>query len=769
MRGTADRASHHSSSLSGTSGATTIRFLPRTTRAYVRAESTGGSHESHRTDLTASTERGTVISGAGRLAVVLALVLSALLSVLALQDIDEQGFVGAGYQSKVTGSEHAVNFATARDDVAALARRSHTTIALTTPELRNPENGRSMLLFAGSPEGQRWLSDGYPDISPSRHTRVGDATATTDVPDPRGTYVVFGDEAVANELTDIVRGWGLDAITVRYFSAATLTEWVVSSQFLAIIGVTLALLALLGLSGAISGTRGYGIRRLRGANIGELLRLDARRYLRYLRFTGIAILGTVILGVAALWLYNGLNRIGVIAEFTTLAAALALMTVALAHIVGVAVAVRTSIPDAVSGRVTGSWVLGVTYLLRVPALLLLVVVSVSFTSAMGQLASDRADADSLSWRRADDAARVAINDRAVTSGEDTHSDADPVGHWLLSETARDNTVLVEWVPSGIANAPVTDPEADAATPDGTVGTGGVLVVDRAYATDQQLFQDADLAPDAVPTGGALLLLPKRLEADRSEILSTFFDTFDGVSGERAKASDLLGEIAAAEEPAGHSHFLYDANQGRGATSIGDVPVLILDDPATLYTEDAYAAAASRGGLLLRHLPGATERATQAGVAPLLMGISPIATQAAAAQADSAGAARRTLLTLVFAAAVVIASGIGLGRTYAAKHAQRLFVGYLRGRSAWHSARAFVTGEAILAAAALGYSIVTTVDALSGGPIDALGTLRDQPWTALAGWQPVLVAGVLTLTTLALALGCARSYRRVTDAQTSEVA
>lgn len=707
-----------------------------------------------------------MISGAGRLAVILALALSALLSVLALQDIDDQGFVGASYQSKVTGSEHAVDFATARDEVAALARRSHTTIALTTPELRNPENGRSMLLFAGSPEGQRWLSDGYPDISPSRHTRVEDATATTDVPDPRGTYVVFGDEAVANELTDIVRGWGLDVITVRYFSAATLTEWVVGSQFLAIIGVTLALLALLGLSGAISGTRGYGIRRLRGASIGDLLRLDARRYLR---FTGIAVLGTAVAGVAALWLYNGLNRAGVIAVFTTLAAALALITVALAHIVGVAVAVRTSIPDAVSGRVTGSWVLGVTYLLRVPALLLLVAVTVSFTSAMGQLASDRADADSLSWRRADDAARVAINDRAVTSGEGTHSDADPIGHWLLSETARDNTVLVEWVPSGIADAPVTDPEADAATPDGTVGTGGVLVVDRAYATDQQLFPEAGLAPDAVPTGGALLLLPKRLEADRSEILSTFFDRFDGVSGERARASDLLGEIAAAEEPAGQSHFLYDANQGHGATSISDVPVLILDDPATLYTEDAYAAAASRGGLLLRHLPGATERATQAGAAPLLMGISPIATRAAVTRADGAGAARRTLLTLVFAAAVVIASGIGLGRTYAAKHAQRLFVGYLRGRSAWHSARAFVIGEAILAAAALGYSIVTTVDALSGGPLDAFGSPRDQPWTALAGWQPVLVAGVLALTTLALALGCARSYRRVTDAQTSEVA
>lgn len=707
-----------------------------------------------------------VISGAGRLAVILALVLSALLSVLALQDIDDQGFVGAGYQSKVTGSEHAVNFATARDEVAALARRSHTTIALTTPELRNPENGRSMLLFAGSSEGQRWLSDGYPDISPSRHTRVGDATATTDVPDPRGTYLVFGDEAVANELTDIVHGWGLDVITVRYFSAATLTEWVVGSQFLAIIGVTLALLALLGLSGAISGTRGYGIRRLRGASIGDLLRLDARRYLR---FTGIAVLATAVAGVAALWLYNGLNRVGLIAVFTTLATALALITVALAHVVGVAVAVRTSIPDAVSGRVTGSWVLGVTYLLRVPALLLLVAVTVSFTSAMGQLASDRADADSLSWRRADDAARVAINDRAVTSGEGTHSDSDPVGHWLLSEAARDNTVLVEWVPSGIADAPVTDPEADAATPDGTVGTGGVLVVDRAYATDQQLFQDAGLAPDAVPTGGALLLLPKRLEADRSEILSTFFDRFDGVSGERAKASDLLGEIAAAEEPAGQSHFLYDANQGHGATSIGDVPVLILDDPATLYTEDAYAAAASRGGLLLRHLPGATERAAQAGAAPLLMGISPIATRAAVTRADGAGAARRTLLTLVFAAAVVIASGIGLGRTYAAKHAQRLFVGYLRGRSAWHSARAFVIGEAILAAAALGYSIATTVDALSGGPLDAFGSLRDQPWTALAGWQPVLVAGVLALTTLALALGCARSYRRVTDAQTSEVA
>lgn len=40
-----------------------------------------------------------MISGAGRLAVILALILSILLSVFALQDIDDQGFVGAGYQS----------------------------------------------------------------------------------------------------------------------------------------------------------------------------------------------------------------------------------------------------------------------------------------------------------------------------------------------------------------------------------------------------------------------------------------------------------------------------------------------------------------------------------------------------------------------------------------------------------------------------------------------------------------------------------------------
>lgn len=623
--------------------------------------------------------------------------------------------------------------------VDRVAETTGSTIVLDISDLRDPGHVRHFYIAAGDPSGPgaEWLENGYPDFSPAMRTEVHPFSELS-LADPRGTYLIFGDEDDVSTVQGALADVGLtgDLVLNDDERMPHLGDYLSKGDlFNALVTAALCIAVVVG-SGVLLSARFYGVMRLNGHSYLRILGSDLWRALRVWAAAALAI---IVLVLTFLGYYNGWAQL---AAFTALTGALVagLTAVALAaHSLALGMLHLSDVLSALKGRLPLRSTIVATYTVRITVLVLAFGAIIALADSAREVDASQDGFDHFA--EAGDTSQVKFLGSVRVEEMKEAFDTD-VGPWLREADADGRTILVrpgqadQYLPSG---SPYPDFEA--------------LLVNDTYLREQEL-----LSPEGErhgPGESVRILVPES-RADLAPALAEGVQEWlDFEMRDEDRDADPVDiEVLALAD--GQQAFTY------GRTDLDDLTTTpLLDDPVIVVVPNgmlpasSYAHRASQGHLLFRDPTDVETAIAQEPLSAYVNGLQPVAL-AAADQHDQLLSELRIRAANLAALAVVVAlTGLAACLIYVRTRAQNIFARHISGWTFAATHRRMLLAEACVMTGFVGWATWWTLNRLA---------LRRNPETfspevfGTTGTEPLVAAGVAAVA-LALVLATLVLFHR----------
>ncbi|MFD7134116.1 bacteriocin-associated integral membrane family protein [Streptomyces sp. NPDC059894] len=670
------------------------------------------------------------------------LAFSALFSFLFLKSFEDQWTFGYDAVVQVTESRDTSNSHAIEQAIETFARDHDVTVGRQELDLEHPDRSRDLYLTSTGPRAE-WLKDGYPAFSPSQATTPRPFAELSDR-DPRGLYYIFGDPVVVGPFLALLQQHGLTAWHPEPASPDQLSYAYGGSALAgSLVVVALVCVTMTG-AGVLLNAKAYGVLRLQGMSLAVILAGDLRRLVRFWT-AALAVVTTVATALLA-W-YNHLAWFGLFALLAAATASVFTALVLITHATMLTVTARTGILAALKGEIPARSTAAAAYLVRVPALVLALGIAASVLQA-GQDLARREDALNA-YKKAGNASTIRLN--GYLGAPDALKKVEAkVGPWLRQADADGQIVLAG--------------HKDLAR---SRDAQGIPADDLLVANETFLGQQKILAPNGRPypaaaggDGRILLLVPQHLAAYADKLKALVPGMVSPSNPDQISPEQIdVKETADSQEI-----FSYNARGTReaGQDRLSDEsfltdPVIVVVPRGTEYISDkGFTAYASQRSIVFPDPADITAGITARGLRNEIVGISPIAADAAEAIRDVTADFRLRLFNLAVALVVLLVTGIGVVIVHTRKNAQRIFARHIHGWTFTGTHRTLLAAEAAIVALLvswLPYQVHQWNQGLEQyeamgipAPRDAM-TITGQDLTVIAGLVVVEIATVLAVLAL----------------------
>ncbi|OLR91849.1 hypothetical protein [Actinokineospora bangkokensis] len=622
-----------------------------------------------------------------------------------------------------------------RADVERFALEHHITMGRMTSEL---DGGRTLYLVDGDPAvgAGEWLQGRYTDFSHSARTVVRPFDEAGER-EPTGRYVVFGSDGKAAELTGFFTTHGLTV--TRSFTRWSLDprDLLIQDSQLVALGMMVLVSVAVAAAGVLVGARAYGVNRLHGVGYRGLLGNDLRQIGTWWAGSGAVAL---VAATGALSFYNGLSNFGLYLVVALAIGAALVAAAVCAHALVLLLMMRLRVLAAVKGELPGRSAAAVAYVLRVVTVIATVVLVQQAISTGLDLG--RRSEVFAAYQRAGATSKVSLGN--VWSQDDQQAIRARVGSWLRAEDQGGHLLL--------------------AGRQYLQGAGSDLVfVNDNFLRDQpvRLADGASFVPDR-PTA----LIPPQLWGRRDEVLA-------GVRENPSLGPDVA---FAAVKSAGSDVFTYTsagvgpAQARSDDNSFATDPVLVyLPSRMGLLTDYGYMAFASQARVLFPD-PAAVTSAVDRDPAlgAFVVGVTPIADQAAAEQRSILQDFRLALFSSLAGVLVLLITGVGAVLIHTRRNAQWIFARHVSGWRFTAVHRSLLAFEAVVTLVVLGWLPYQAWKA--GRDLDeyrALGIPAPFEATPLGAAEWAATGTLAALTAGGVLISLARAHHRVVRDGASE--
>ncbi|MFJ3382072.1 hypothetical protein ACIPJ2_16870 [Curtobacterium sp. NPDC090217] len=598
--------------------------------------------------------------------------LAFLLGFLGLVQASESGLLGVSSVVTAVAQSGSASNARVAESLEAVAGDHGVTIARVVADPREP-NTRRVALVTGAPStsGAAWLDRGYRDFARTMTTRV-EPMADLVHYDTAGSYQVLGDDA-SRAVMHALEKAGF-AVTAESIPIAA--RFGISSGLDGSWGLIAALMMGCGalcMVGTVGSPRRSAVHRLIGRSTASVVLTE----LKELR-VAVAVLAAVTPFVAlALWLYNGFASIVVFAVAVAAFCTALTIPVIVLHAIGTVLSCRTPIPAAMRGtRPSGALVLAVQ-LARAPAIALLI--AATFTMV-----------GSIAVANSGDAAR------------DLRAAGRTVQLWVTPDPRPDSQSQEYWDRIGAFTGRSLD-EGDAlltaATEIGTGrgrGTSPALIVDGTYLQLHRLHA-ADGSLITADPGRISVWLPHGSAIERAPLVRSLGE-WELRNAPPSERSAIGGGTLAESEVYTHPG---DAST---ATWLSDAVVIVVPDPATVFSDDQLGSWLSTGDVVFTSNAVAERAIRSSDVGHEFSAVVAVGQDAAERAQHAATAVRIDTAALIGAWAVtVMLSAFGM-IAHRRRHGRALFARFTAGSSFVRSNASLVLVETILLAAAAAVAV-----------------------------------------------------------------
>lgn len=673
---------------------------------------------------------------------------AAAMSFIVMRNFDEAAVSGPSYVVKVNASDSAAGNARVTEMVTSLARDRRANIGRLTWDTRN-ESYRHIYLAVGDPHAAStgWLADGYPNFSRNARTdmrpyrEIGGTS-------PAGYYLVYGPQPLAAELLDRFASLGYAGRIDPLFSLRHGLEYFGRGALLWCFLIVALTTVLSVASAIILNARSYGIQRLQGRSFGGILRRDLAQLATFVAGTGAG-LAAVTLGL--LYAYNRLHQVGtyllVALSFLGVFAAIALIT----HVLTLAVAHRQPVLSAIQGEVGAAWLVAGSYGIRISAILL--TVSISTAAIASGLAVRQAQARNDAWAGADRSYYMLIN--GGYGGDQERSIYQRIGQWIRGADTRGEAILAAYIqpPAGPAAAAGPGPDRE------------ILVVNNRYLDKHPLY---DAAGGRVrPAGGntVRVLIPRRYAGQTSRIADTVTGWLDSSAGSHGAPVPPTRIEQTRDRQA---VFSYGSALSGHNLVLEDPVVVVVTGASGVISDGDYMALATQRCVVFDDPDRAMTGLAASGLAPYVLGMSPLAQEAADGYRDARREFGLQLFNLIAAVAVLLITALNVSIVYCRKNAQALFVKHISGWGFVRTHRGILAVESGLALALVLWTWERT-RAVLDTVRDPMAPPRARDLAVLAGWQPAVATVVALLSLTLIAISLARTNARFVKAHSASLA
>ncbi|MBB6118543.1 hypothetical protein [Nocardiopsis algeriensis] len=663
--------------------------------------------------------------------------MSIILAFLAMSLADRD--VAAGNPHLLWIRENS-NISTSAEVAAAVQRAAESTrstVVLNIPDLRDPGNLRHFYIAAGdsSGPGAEWAESGYPDFSPAMRTEVHDFSELS-LADPRGYYMVFGEEEDAHAVQDALSDVGLVGDFAHRDDERVLhrEDYLLEGDlFNALVTTALCIVVVVG-SGVLLNAKAYGVMRLNGHSYLRILGSDL---FRIACVWVVAALVTTVLALTLLGLYNGWAQLREFAALTGYVVAGLTAAAVGAHALALGMLHLSDVLGTLKGKLPVRSTVLATYTVRITVLVL------AF-GAIGALAGSarevRVSQEGFDhFVEADDTSQITFlgSVRAEEMEEAFETD---IGPWLRETDTDGDTILVRpgqadyYVPPG---SPYPDFEA--------------LLVNDTYLRHQEL-----LSPDGErygPGESVRILIPES-HADLAPTL------LEGVEAwlDFEMRDDEPVDIEVLALAGGQQVFTYGRTEQATLTAtplLTDAVIVVI--PNGMMPAPRYAHLASQGYLLF---PDPTDVETAIAQEPLssyVNGLQPVALAAADQHDRLLSEVRIRTANLAALGVVVALTGLAACLIYVRTRAQQIFARHINGWTFTAAHRGMLLAEACVMAGFVGWATWWTLNRLA---------LLQNPQTfspevtGTTGTEPFMAAGVAGVALIFVLATLAFFHRRI---------
>jgi hypothetical protein len=564
--------------------------------------------------------------------------------------------------------------------------------------------------------------------------------------DPRGNYYVFGDAAATQAFAGRFRADGYE-VAVKTDYTASFMQWLANQPLGVSFPVTLLLCAMLTGMFALMNAKGYAVQRLQGSSALSIAARDARANIRQsLAVTLIAALGFV----GFLGLYNHAAHMGMALSLASGIFAALLAVIAVAYLIGFAVASRSPLLAALKGRLPARLASGAIYCVRAPAVVLAAWAVIYAGLAVGQ-AIDQAEARQA-WSTAGQASAISLNPRLSQDEQDRYSVR--TGRWLISQERQGRMILAEegYTLKELSRYASQPGAAGRNTPS---LSGDALTVNSNYLRAQTVLDASGRRIAKVPDHEVLVVIPASKQRQRQEIESVI-QAF--VASQCQMYHVATPRITVLMGRPGQSLFGYgEQNMPSQKAVFHDAVLIGVDAGAGVFSPDDYTAFASGGNAMLTDPDQALVSLREAGLQPFIFAVSSVSSKAAADFARLQANLRIHVMNVLVAIGILVASAIAAAQTHVRSDAQRIFARYAHGWGFAATHRPFIIAEAALALVPVLYSACMVIQSRQdAGPSAASNDASDI--YLLGGWQSAFVAAVTFVNILMYLLATARYSR-----------
>lgn len=617
------------------------------------------------------------------------------------------------------------------ETVQEVAEEHDSAIGFAVRDVHQPDSIAHLYLAVGDADAPaaRWLEEGhYPSFGRSMEVRVHPIQDFAQATSARGSYLIYGDPDTRPTLIDALTQHGLEEE-----QGVFMTQLWESAAYgpISRVGLVALLVVAAGTaSGVLTSSTAYAVSRLQGRSYWSILAADLKALGRV---WAVAVPVVGVAALAVLGLYNGWNQVGLFTQTALVFAALFSAAALAVHAVVLAIVHMTPIVPALKGRLPVRSTVAGTYLVRIPALVLVLAVSGSLVATV-QRADEQQDA-MPAFEEAGQTSRLALNG-SLSAREAGESVDEPLGQWLRSIDAHGEIALA-------AQASNYD-TAQGPTEEG--GFNAVIVNDR-YLQEQELHtaggQRVGPAPDEEQVRVFVPPSQSELAEDmRANGPGGWFDIY-------AQDPDSL-QFSVQNLQAGQEVFTYGSRADVDSRALVRDPVVVALPSEQVLTESSYVAFMTQDAVVFPD-PEVADRARQdPQMAEYISMVQPVREKAATEYGETVADLRIEALNLGAAALVLLLTSVATCLVVVRVRAQTVFARHISGWRFVTAHRRFLTAETLVLAAFVGWSFLRsrTEAAAAYGNLDPIQAVQISLAPALAG---AIAVGALALTLLTLAV------------------
>ncbi|MFF4887779.1 hypothetical protein ACFY2D_33660 [Streptomyces nigra] len=691
------------------------------------------------------------------------LLFSAMLSFLFVRGLDEELVLDSSAQVWVTRSDDSVSGGQVARAIADFAHRHEVAVARALPDVKNPDGLRHLYLASGdsASDAEAWLTDGYPAFGSHVDTAVH-PIAEIGQRDPRGFYYVFGSPQAADDLVARLADLGLSATVQHPLASGELARgFVEGALFWSFCVVALAAVTMTGAS-VLLGAKTYGVLRLQGVSLVELLLRDLKQLAVFWAVAASAVAATVL---ASLGLYNRLAHLGLFASVAACLVGMLVLLVVATHAAALALTFKVDVLRALKGELPTRTAFAATYLVRVPAVLLALGFAMDLVSA-GQHVTARQDNQDV-YAKAGDAVTIRLN--GSWGGDSGHA-VTQVGQWLRKADAADEIVVA-------GRHDLQNLSSNARLPQGEM-----LIVNETFLAEQPVVDPKGRPYSPLPHDGnstdahtVQLIVPETLARHASAIKAAVPDVFGRLD------PDLRKRLTVETLPAKSGQLVFGYNSGDRSpntayspdddrTLVRDPVLVVVPNGAKILTDDAYTTFATQDGIIFPEpsdVLGPLE-ANDHDLQTYVATVNPVGQNAAESLRSAVNDFRLLFFNLLASVAVLLITGVGVCVIHSRKNAQAAFAQYLNG---WRftATHRFILGVEGLFAAFLAWwvPIQTWQQNKDLEELAAQGIPAPFPAVHLTGLDLGVIAGLVVIEFGAVLLALGAFHRRTVKERAAE--